>query len=109
MKDASESGFQDTVIQMAHRFGWRAAHFRPARTAKGWRTPVQADGKGWPDLVLVRGEKALFIELKMPGKSLTAEQQQWQADLRKAGLSALIWTPDDWETIEWWLRGAEAS
>jgi hypothetical protein len=45
----SEAAFTDAVIELARLGGWRVAHFRPARTASGWRTPVQGDGAGFPD------------------------------------------------------------
>jgi hypothetical protein len=53
-------------------YGWRAAHFRPARTAKGWRTPVAADGAGFPDLVLVRRTRIVAAELKSGRVTRTA-------------------------------------
>src|SRR5262245_27573014 len=61
----SEAGFMRTVIQLAQVCGWRVAHFRPARTAHGWRTAVRGEGKGFPDLLLVRGEELLVAELKV--------------------------------------------
>ena len=62
----SETAFQQQVIDLAHYTGWVVAHFRAARTEKGWRTPVAADGAGFPDLVLVnRSQKrVLYVELK---------------------------------------------
>jgi hypothetical protein len=47
----SERDFQAAVLEAARVFGWHVAHFRPARTAHGWRTPVAADGAGFPDIV----------------------------------------------------------
>lgn len=60
----SEAEFQRQVITYARLRGWLVCHFRPARTAHGWRTVVQGDGCGWPDLVLVRGPVLLVVELK---------------------------------------------
>src|SRR5690606_4527127 len=61
----TESAFQRQVLALAKMLGWRTAHFRPAMNQRGdWRTPVAGDGKGWPDLVLVKGERVLFRELK---------------------------------------------
>jgi len=48
------SELQDTIADMARLLGWKVFHVRPGQTAKGWRTPVEYDGKGWPDLCLVR-------------------------------------------------------
>lgn len=47
----SEAELQSAVIELARTLGYRVAHFRAARTAQGWRTPVEADGAGFPDLV----------------------------------------------------------
>ena len=38
----SETEFKDQIIQFAKLHKWRVAHFRPAQTAKGWRTAVRA-------------------------------------------------------------------
>ncbi len=48
-----EADFQAQVIDLLHLHGWVVAHFRPARTAKGWITPVAADGAGFLDLLAV--------------------------------------------------------
>src|SRR4051794_27414866 len=58
-----EAVFQDQVIEIAHIYRWRVAHFRPAQTSRGWRTPVAADGMGFPDLVLIRQPEMIIAEL----------------------------------------------
>ena len=66
------------VIAMARLFGWRIAHFRSVETKRqGWQTPVQGDGKGFPDLCLVR-ERVIFIELKVGKNKLAPEQETWR-------------------------------
>lgn len=63
----SEADFMRQVTELAELLGWGWAHFRPAQTAKGWRTPVSGPlGAGWPDLVLVREKdrRLIFAELK---------------------------------------------
>lgn len=94
----TESELQDDIIKAAHLFGWRVAHFRPALTAKGWRTPVSADGKGFPDLVLLRREQCLVVELKGDNGRLAPEQDDWLRAFIAAGINAAIWTPKDWTT-----------
>ena len=61
----TESELLSVVLETAALFGWRTAHFRPAMTTHGWRTAVSGDGKGFPDLVLVRGHRLLAIELEV--------------------------------------------
>lgn len=91
----TERELQQAVIETAHIFGWRCAAFRPAQTQHGWRTPVQGDGKGWPDLILVR-ERMLVRELKCGKNLLTDEQAVWLKALRAAGVDAGVWTEHDW-------------
>lgn len=90
-----ERDAQETIIDLAHAFGWRVAHFRPARTDKGWRTPVAADGKGFPDLVLVR-DRVIFVEMKREGESPRPDQIEWLNDLRSAGAEVYVWTIADY-------------
>jgi hypothetical protein len=76
----TEAELQNLVIETAQVLRWRVAHFRPARTSQGWRTPVQADGKGFPDLVLVRGPRLVVAELKSATGRLTDDQRVWLGD-----------------------------
>lgn len=101
----TETELLDATLELAALFGWRSAHFRPARTAHGWRTPVAGDGKGWPDLILIR-ERILVAELKSARGALSAEQRRWLDDLARAGVEAHVWRPADWTsgTIEAVLR-----
>lgn len=101
----TEAELSDNVIALAHLFKWKVLLVRPARTVHGWRTPFGADGVGWPDLTLVRGEQLLFVELKAKGK-VTPEQQSWLDVLSKVGTVA-VWRPTDWldGTVERVLRG----
>lgn len=100
MTKASEAGFLTAVLQYAKLCGWRTAHFRPALTSRGWRTAVQGDGKGFPDLVLVRAGRIVFAELKMPRGRLSPEQVAWMDALKQTPFEIYVWTPDDWPEIE---------
>lgn len=91
----TENEFQDAVIALAQMHGWQTAHFRPAKTSRGWRTPMQGD-KGFPDLVLARGGVVLFAELKVKGRRVTADQARWGLAL---GDVWQVWTPQDWGQI----------
>ena len=65
----SEAELQKAVIAAARAQGWRVAHFRPAQVRPGrYVTPVDADGAGFPDLVLCRGDRLVFAELKAQGR-----------------------------------------
>ena len=106
-KGPSEAEFTRQVLQLAKLCGWRTLHIRPGRTATGWRTPVQGDGKGFVDIFAVhRGRGVLlFAELKVDGRLLTLEQDEWLSALRQTDAIVRAWTPDDWPEIEAILRG----
>lgn len=95
----TEAQLQQAVIELARVLGWRVAHFRPAQTARGWRTPVEADGKGFPDLVMVRGERLVFVELKSERGRTSDDQQAWLDAFFAAGHEVYVWDPS------WWSKG----
>lgn len=95
----SEDDFTAQVLAYAKAMGWRTAHFRPAQTARGWRTAVQGDGKGFPDLVLVR-ERTVVAELKVGCNVPSAEQLAWIKAFVGARVEAYMWWPEDWPEIE---------
>ncbi len=76
-RKATEADFTTFVIDLARVLGWRTAHFRPAKTDKGWRTPVQGDGAGFPDLILLRGNRMVVAELKAERGRLSPAQVEW--------------------------------
>jgi len=105
----SEKEFLDDVIAIARRCGWKVAHFRPAKTAKGWRTAVQGDGKGFPDIICLRRGVILVAELKVGKNKETPEQEVWLDEFRHAEdyhgwVKVYVWRPEDWKTIEEVLR-----
>lgn len=106
----TEAEFTDRIVDLAHTYGWKVAHFRPARTAKGWRTPVAYDGKGWPDLVLVHpAYGVLFREVKLDGAKLRPEQAEWLDALDDAREDVGVWRPADWQWIVEILSGGRAA
>jgi hypothetical protein len=95
-----ERSFQAVVVETAQLAGWRVAHFRAAKTAKGWRTPVTADGAGWPDLVLVRPPRIIFAELKSETGELRPRQAEWLDVLRLLPqVEVRLWRPADWNAL----------
>jgi VRR-NUC domain len=71
------------------------AHFRPARTEKGWRTAGAYDAQGWPDLVLVR-DRVIFAEVKVQRGRLQPDQVVWLDALREAEQEVYVWRTSDW-------------
>lgn len=99
---------QKGIIDLARRLEWRVAHFPPVPTERGWRTPVAADGKGFPDLLLVR-DRILIAEVKGDTDRVRPEQRVWLDAFALAGAEVYIWTPQLWldGTIEATLRARE--
>jgi hypothetical protein len=98
-RSVTEADFLGQVIELAHLYGWRVAHFRPAYTARGWRTPVQADGAGFPDLVMVGRGRVIAAELKRQQGKTTPDQLAWLAAFTDAGIQAFVWQPSDFDAI----------
>lgn len=99
---------QAAIVEAARFLGWRVAHFRPAQNARGnWRTPVAADGKGFPDLILAKWpDKVLVIECKSDRGRLSPEQVDW---MYAFGKRATVVRPRDWSTgrVERMLRSGQ--
>jgi len=96
--------FEKAVIDLARLLGLRVAHFRPVQVRPGrWITPVAADAKGFPDLVIAGPGGVLLPELKSGTGGLEPEQRKWQAALGEYGR---VWREADLHdgTIERELR-----
>lgn len=92
----SEAELQQSVVQMAHLYGWLVHHGRPARTANGWCTPITGD-VGFPDLVLVREGIIIFCELKSAEGRISTQQKKWLEQLsNNHSVRAVVWRPRDW-------------
>lgn len=91
----SEGDLLTAVLDLCGLLGLRVAHFRPARTEHGWRTAVQGDGKGFPDLVITGPGGVLYVELKSATGRMSAEQQAWMDALTAAGQPVAVWRPAD--------------
>ena len=95
----TETELQGAIIEYVHKLGGAVAHFRPAKTAHGWRTPVAADGKGFPDLVICVNGRTLFRELKRQSPTtskLSPEQEACGEWLTDADSDWGVWRPMDW-------------
>lgn len=85
--EPTEAEMTTAIMEAARVLHWRVAHFRPALTKHGWRTAVQGDGAGFPDLVMIHARAGLvwWVELKAKGGRLSPEQARWRDDLEAAG------------------------
>lgn len=82
----TEKHWQWQVLQAARLYGWTAYHTFDSRRS----------AYGFPDLVLVRPPRVLFVELKSATGRLSAVQWFWQQALRQCpGVEYHLWRPAD--------------
>ena len=88
--DASmtEEEWLQQVRELARLKGWRIYHTRDSRRSD----------PGFPDLVLVRGDRLIFAELKREKGRLTESQRTWLAALEETA-ETHVWRPSDWEAV----------
>lgn len=71
--------------------------------ATGWLTYSVPDSRrtprGFPDLVLIREDRALFIELKTETGRVRVEQEIWLGRMEACGLTTRVWRPSDLKEI----------
>lgn len=86
-----EASFQRQVIALAELNRWLCWHAYDAKRS----TP------GFPDLVLTRGGRLIFAELKTVKGRVSTEQARWLGFLGAVpGVLVRVWRPTDWPEIE---------
>lgn len=96
MPGITERDFQVQVEQLARISQW-FVH-------KTWLSMRSPDG--WPDLFLLRGERAIVWEIKTEKGRATPAQMDWLAALDKVpGIEARIVKPSDWQYVVETLSG----
>lgn len=86
--ELTEAGWQAQVIGLARLYGWRIFHApdnRPAGTTGRPQRLAAPEGRGFPDLVLVKPPRLIFAELKTRTGRLGPGQAEWLDDLRAVG------------------------
>ena len=91
----TEAELQASVLDMSQLRGWLSYHVYDSRRSAA----------GFPDLVLVRGDRLVFAELKRERGRVTTEQRHWLDALGEVTrVDARLWRPSDWRAIEEALR-----
>jgi len=91
----TEKELLQQVRELASLCGWLVYHTYDSR-----RSP-----EGFPDLVLVRGDKVIFAELKSEKGRMSPEQRMWLDALEKVRRAeTCLWRPSDWDRIVEVLR-----
>lgn len=84
------------VIRVARRNNWLCYHTHDSRKQE-WGTDP-----GFPDLVLARNGRVLFVELKTTRGRITREQNWWLSNLTDGNFStgSFVWRPTDEKEVE---------
>ena len=92
----TERDFQRSVVGYAKRRGWKYYHTVNARRSV----------KGFPDLVLVRGNRVIFAELKVGRNKRTQQQEEWATALNAVGGNCeyYCWSPECMGDVMYILR-----
>ena len=91
-RTTTENQLLEAVRGYAKLTGWLTYHTHDSRRSE----------PGFPDLVMVRGGRLIFAELKREGGNPTPEQRIWLAELGDVGRYSLgnvrcyLWKPSDW-------------
>lgn len=90
-RSISEADWQRTVTEYASLNAWVWYHVNDSRR----------DRRGFPDLVLVRGGRLVFAELKREAGRVRPEQRFWLVELAQCPhVETYVWRPRDWPTVE---------
>ncbi len=94
----SEKDFEGQIRDLAKMFQWKYYH-----TWRSIHSPA-----GFPDCVMVRGNRLIFAELKSEKGKLSPEQERWLEDLGATGrCEVYLWRPSDIEEIMKCLSNSE--
>lgn len=97
----TEQQFTNELLKWAKAYGWKRFHTRTSgRMSNGKAIPTTQGDKGFPDLVLLRGKRLLFAELKVGKNKPSDEQLAWIAALDDIHtVEVHLWRPEQWSQI----------
>jgi hypothetical protein len=90
----TEKQWQSEVTTLAKDLGWLTYHTLRSKGSE----------PGFPDLVLVRGERVLFIEVKTMKGKLSSAQSFWLGALGQTTVEVYLWRPSDIQEVGEVLR-----
>lgn len=96
MRELSEKEWQLWVLDLAGHLGYISYHTFDSRRSR----------KGFPDLVLVKPPRVLFVELKSEKGKTSPVQDEWLLTLVQCpGVETYLWRPSDWKAVTNVLQG----
>lgn len=91
----TEAAFLRQVRDLARIFGWSTYHPFLSRWSE----------RGFPDVVLCRPPRILFVELKTDKGKTTPDQDRWLGMLEQCpGVEVFVWRPADFDAMTAVLR-----
>lgn len=81
----TEKQVQEAIVKAARLHNWHCYHTFDSRRSE----------PGFPDLVLIRGDRCLVAEIKGPKGHVSPAQATWIDAFQKAGIEAYLLYPDD--------------
>lgn len=93
----TEAAWQRFVTDYAESLGWQWLHI--GRTGKYQKVAAKGTlGKGWPDLLLIKGDRILAVECKGQDGKLSEEQKRVLSILTEV-MPAVVVRPSDFAAL----------
>ena len=94
----TEKAFQAQIVELAELRGFFVYHTHDSRRSQ----------PGFPDLVLIKGTRLVFLEVKSEKGKVSNAQMDWILALQVVSTvhAAVVW-PQDWDDIERLLTEAQ--
>lgn len=88
----TELQLQRAILELLQMSGWWATHIPAGSPDRKWRRRMAAAGyvAGTPDVVAVKDGRTLWVEVKLPGRSLTPAQVLVHRDLDDQGAEVIL-------------------
>lgn len=87
----TEDDWQGQVVDIAKRHRWRIMHLPQFMFRRRGALMIP----GWPDLVLIKGTRVVFAELKAARGVVSPEQRAVLTALAASGNEVALWRPAD--------------
>ena len=100
-RNISEKDWQKYVISKALYNGWTYYHPPDNKPCNG---RIQKIVAGFPDLVLLKGSKITFVELKTETGKTSLAQKEWLAKLAATGSDVFVWRPSQYKEVNKYLE-----